>query len=142
MPASYRSGRFEEWKAKSHANLPRVGEEETESSGRRGFGSGGRKFKHNAFVVAKPLDKFGTGYERKVRQLRKKSEAVEGAGDDPKGGRGESKKTAAIGRYGGRSIGRVKSELKTTDQIRKNRKITEQKRAKNARPSRSRKGRH
>ena len=37
-------------------------------------------------------------------------------------------------------MGKVKSELKTVDQIRKSRKIMEQKRAKNARPTR-RKGR-
>ena len=38
-------------------------------------------------------------------------------------------------RSSGKSVGRVKNELKTVDQIRKTRKVAENRRAKNARPT-------
>ncbi|KIM75501.1 hypothetical protein PILCRDRAFT_673146 [Piloderma croceum F 1598] len=140
LPASYRSGRFDEWKAKSRVSLPKVGEAETEwTRGRRGSGPGGRTFRHNKVVAAKPLDKFSNDYERKIRQMKKKegADAEEGESSSRppvrggRGGRGGSSR----GRYAGKSMGRVKSEIKTVDQIRKGRKTMEKKRAKNARPS-------
>ncbi|KAG6861101.1 hypothetical protein C0995_004038 [Termitomyces sp. Mi166 len=129
LPATYRSGRFEEWKAKTRTSLPKVGEAENEMTGRRAGEPGGHKFRHSATVPAKPLDKLHTSYERKFRQLKKKGE-----------NKGETqstrKSTRPEGRFGGKSVGRVKSELKTSEQIRKSRKIMEKKRAKNARPGR------
>jgi ATP-dependent RNA helicase DDX54/DBP10 len=141
LPATYRSGRFDEWKAKSRVNLPKVGEAEPEGiRGRRGSSSGGRMFRHNKVVSAKPLDKLGNGYDRKVRQMKKKevSDADGGQSSRPpsRGGGGNAK-----GRYAGKSMGRVKSEIKTVDQIRKGRIAIEKKRAKNARPSKKGKGR-
>ncbi|KAJ7703160.1 DEAD-domain-containing protein [Mycena rosella] len=131
LPATYRSGRFDEWKAKSRVTLPKVGEAENEGShGRKPVGIGGQRFRHNKVVVAKPLDKLGNDYERKVRQMKKKSEAQEGetsARPSP-GTRG--------GRYGGKSFARVKTELKTSEQIRKGRKALDNRRAKNGRPTR------
>jgi ATP-dependent RNA helicase DDX54/DBP10 len=140
LPATYRSGRFDEWKAKSRVSLPKVGEAEPEGI-HRGHGSGGRKFRHNKTVSGKPLDKFSHDYERKVRQMKKKesSEANEGESSRPLLRGGRDAKTG--GRYSGKSIGRVKTEIKTVDQIRKGRLAIEKKRAKNARPSRK-KGRH
>ena len=44
LPATYRSGRFDEWKQRSHASLPKVGEQESESVNR---GRPGQRFKHN-----------------------------------------------------------------------------------------------
>ncbi|KAA1473930.1 DEAD-domain-containing protein [Dentipellis sp. KUC8613] len=138
LPATYRSGRFDEWKAKSRFSLPKVGEEENDSRGRFG---GGRKFKHQKVEHAKPLDKFSTDYERKVRQMKKKDAAggvdVEGAGKSRPGagGRPGTKGKAVGGRYGGKPMGKVKNELKTVDQIRKDRQLKEKRRAKNARPS-------
>ena len=136
LPATYRSGRFDEWKAKSRVSLPKVGEAEPEGAhGRRGSGPGGRTFKHNKMTSAKPLDKLSNDYERKVRQMKKKEGSEANGGESPrppsKGGRGGK----AGGRYAGKSMGRVKSEIKTVDQIRKGRKTMEKKRAKNARPS-------
>jgi ATP-dependent RNA helicase DDX54/DBP10 len=136
LPASYRSGRFDEWKAKSRVSLPKVGEAETEGTrGRRGSGPGGRTFRHNKVVAAKPLDKFSNDFERKVRQMKKKegadAEGGESSRPPARGGRGGSSR----GRYAGKSMGRVKSEIKTVDQIRKGRMTMEKKRAKNARPS-------
>ncbi|EPQ57229.1 DEAD-domain-containing protein, partial [Gloeophyllum trabeum ATCC 11539] len=135
LPATYRSGRFDEWKAKSKVHLPRVGEAELETARNKG-NFGGRRFKHNKVTAAKPLDKLSKDYERKTRQLNKKG-AGEEDGPSPKGGK---KGFAASKRYGGQTAGHVKNELKNAAQIRKERKLYEQRKAKNARPSR-RKGR-
>lgn len=142
LPATYRSGRFDEWKAKSRVSLPKVGEAESEGiRGRRSSGPGGRTFRHNKVVSAKPLDKFSNDYERKVRQMKKKegadAEGGESSRPPSKGGRGGNTR----GRYAGKSMGRVKSEIKTVDQIRKGRMAMEKKRAKNARPSKGKRRR-
>lgn len=142
LPASYRSGRFDEWKAKNRTSLPRVGEVENGGPSRS---HGGRKYLHNKVVAAKGLDKLSTTYERKVRQQKKKEQGADaGAGPDD---RSSSQKQIPGGnrpslgkRYGGKSVGRVKTELKTVDQIRKARQMSEKKRAKNARPSARGKG--
>ncbi|KAF9012354.1 ATP-dependent RNA helicase DBP10 [Cyathus striatus] len=127
LPATYRSGRFDEWKAKTRISLPRIGEAELSSGPRPvSTGAGGRRFRHNKVVAPKPLDKLSKNYERKVRQLKNR-EDTDGSASKP----GASGK-----RYGGKSYGQVKNELKNSEQIRKERSIKEKKRAKNARPSR------
>jgi ATP-dependent RNA helicase DDX54/DBP10 len=111
--------------------LPKVGEAENEGSHRRRpVGIGGQRFRHNKIVAAKPLDRLGNNYERKVRQIKKKTESQEGEplGRPTSGSRG--------GRYGGKPLARVKTELKTSEQIRKGRKALDNRRAKNGRPSR------
>lgn len=126
LPATYRSGRFDEWKTKNRISMPKNGETEIAGTqSRRPAGPGGRKFKHNTFSVAKPLDKRSTDYERKSRQFKKKEESV---------GEGASNGSGNI-RRGGKPMSRVKTEIKTVDQIRKSRKDLEKRRAKNARPS-------
>src|SRR5579863_7701402 len=71
LPASYRSGRFDEWRAKARVSLPRVGEviPETRPPDRK-------RFKHASITPPKPLDKLAKNYERKVRVQQKKAEAV------------------------------------------------------------------
>jgi ATP-dependent RNA helicase DDX54/DBP10 len=138
LPATYRSGRFDEWKAKSRISLPKIGEAEPETT-RRGSGPGGKRFKHNKVVSAKPLDKLSKDYDRKVRHQKKRNAGIEpdatgNSSSKPPPSRGKGVKTG--GRYGGKSMGRVKTELKTVEQIRKGRRTTDNKRAKNARPSR------
>jgi len=134
LPATYRSGRFDKWKAQSRVSLPKIGEAEGERPlGRRTTRPGERRFKHNKVTPAKPLDKRRTDYAQKVKQLKKK-EVDPGVGP-PQPAAGKK------GRYGGKPIGRVKSELKTNEQIRKGRKLMEKKRAKNSRPRRAKKGR-
>ncbi|KAF8658275.1 hypothetical protein AX16_002051 [Volvariella volvacea WC 439] len=151
LPATYRSGRYDEWKAKSRVSLPRVGETENKSAvGRKPVGAGvggGKKFKHQSVTPAKPLDKYSRDYERKLRQLKKKDAEKFGdeagaSGSNGKGGaragvsgRGKVKKGKLGGRNVGKPVARVKNELRTADQIRKNRKLMEKRRAKNARPS-------
>ncbi|KAG6820733.1 hypothetical protein H0H93_012379 [Arthromyces matolae] len=129
LPATYRSGRFDEWKAKTRTTLPRVGEAENEGARRRLGDRGGQRFKHTGSTQPKVLDKLHVSYERKLRRLQNK-----GNNDEETKSSGNAK--PAGGRFGAKFVGRVKSELKTSEQIRKDRKIIEKKRAKNARPSR------
>jgi ATP-dependent RNA helicase DDX54/DBP10 len=132
LPATFRSGRFDEWKSKSRMTLPWIGEAENPSQIRgKNTGPGGHRFKHTKVVEAKPLDKFSKDYERKVRQLKKKN-MEEGS---PSKLRLMSGGKSA--RHGGKTYSRVKTELKTSQQIRKDRKLVANRRAKNARPSRS-----
>lgn len=130
--------------------MPKVGEEEGENARRagahRGAGAaGGKRWKHQKVTEAKPLDRLSNDYERKSRQMKKRAgeggedEGAKGNGRPPfKGGKG---KPGAGGRYGGKPMGRVKNELKSSEQIRKSRKVAENRRLKNARPSRK-KGKH
>jgi ATP-dependent RNA helicase DDX54/DBP10 len=129
LPATYRSGRFDEWRAKARVNLPRVGEAEPE---RRLPNR--KRFKHNSVMAAKPLDKLTTTYERRAR-VQKKVEAVSA---DPGGEpiRRGAHSTKVTSRYRSKPIGRVHSEIKTAEQIRKARKFMDRRKAKNARPSR------
>ncbi|KAK0241592.1 P-loop containing nucleoside triphosphate hydrolase protein [Armillaria nabsnona] len=136
LPATYRSGRFDEWKAKARVSLPRVGETENEAS----RAPRGHKFKHNKVAtVSKPLDKLSKDYERKVRQLKKKAEGeTETSSSRPPPGK-KGKKVG--GRFATKSVGRVKGELKNAEQVRKNRKQLDNRRAKNGRGSHSKKHR-
>ncbi|KAG8690907.1 ATP-dependent RNA helicase dbp10 [Ceratobasidium sp. 423] len=155
LPATYRSGRFEEWKAKTKTSLPKIGEAESErrfASGAKGGRMAGKKFVHQGKTDAKPLDPLALGYERKSRQMKKRQEKEKAfeADDDPSGGRGgkggkhgkggKNAKNATGRRYGGKSMGHVKNELKSADQIRKSREAMAKKKAKNARPSKKGKG--
>ena len=137
LPATYRSGRFEEWKSKNKRSLPRVGETESSRAGQTG-----KRYLHKKVSEPKQLDKAHVDYERKARQRKKEAEASGvGEGDDPQQQPRKRGKKAVLGkRYGGKSIGRVKTELKTVDQIRKGRKMAEHRKAKNARPGRKGKG--
>ncbi|KAJ7251462.1 P-loop containing nucleoside triphosphate hydrolase protein [Mycena haematopus] len=133
LPATYRSGRFDEWKAKSRISLPKVGEAEIGGpQKRRPVGIGSQRFRHNQVVAPKPLDKLGNDYERKVRQMKKKAESQQ----EEQSSRPTSGSRGRGGRYGGKTVGRIKTELKTSEQIRKNRKALDNRRAKNGRPSR------
>ncbi|KAF8630647.1 hypothetical protein AX15_002797 [Amanita polypyramis BW_CC] len=133
LPATYRSGRYDEWKSKTRVNLPKVGE--AEISGRTGTVWGGRRFKHTKITPAKTPDKLRADYERKMRRL-KKGEGKKDAASSEQTSNPRKKGGKPSKRYGGKSYGQVKSELKTVDQIRKIRKIKEQRKAKNARPKR------
>ena len=138
LPASYRSGRFDEWKAKSRVHLPKVGEAEADGPRKGTTLTGGKKFKHHQVVAPKPLDKLSQDYERKMRQQKKRQES--GTEADVESGPSSrpflGKKGKSLGkRNDGKTVGKVRSELKTVDQIRKNRQILDKRRAKNARPS-------
>ncbi|CDZ97975.1 atp-dependent rna helicase dbp10 [Phaffia rhodozyma] len=134
LPATFRSGRFDEWKAKNKTSLPRIGEAEPETSsyGNRAFnqtGSDGRRFRHNKFTEAKPLDKTSTSYERKMRVIEGKKRA-EAEGKEVKSGKGRG-----VGGRGGRGAAAVKSEIKSVHEIKKQRDALAKRKEKNARPS-------
>ena len=126
LPASYRSGRFDEWRTKARVSLPRVGEAVPDH---RPLDR--KRFKHTSTTAAKPLDKMTTNYERKTR-VQKKVEAVGAVSTEKPISRGRH---ITGRRYGGKSLGQVHGEIKSAEQIRKARKFTEKRRAKNARPS-------
>jgi len=138
LPATYRSGRFEEWKSKGKRSLPRVGETESSRAGQAG-----KRYLHKKVSEPKLLDKAHVNYERKARQRKKREGEASGTGegDAPSQQSRKGGKKAALGkRFGGKTVGRVKTELKTVDQIRKGRKVVEHRKAKNARPNHKGKG--
>lgn len=127
LPASFKSGRFDEWKAKNKKSLPRVGDAEPEMYGRGASGNrgpDGRSYRHTKITEAKPLDPKSNSYERKLRQIEgKKRAAAESAGitDAPPPNRKGGK--AGVGGKAGRNVGAVKTEIRSADQIRKQRDI-------------------
>jgi ATP-dependent RNA helicase DDX54/DBP10 len=138
LPVTYRSGRFEEWKSKNRKSLPRIGETEIGQTGQTR-----KRYSHRKIVEPKQLDKAHVNYERKARQRKKREAEPSGIGE----GEGPRLQVRKVGRgtvlgkrHGGKTIGRVKTELKTVDQIRKARRVAEGRKAKNARPSRKGKG--
>lgn len=120
IAASLRSGRFDAWKKTNQiGRLPRVGEEEKPS---RHNSNGGklRKHRHSAQKAPKEADKFRDDYH-----IRKK--------------RVEEAKEKRIGRF---KDGAGKNELRTIDDVRKQRRLKEIKQQKSARQSgKARRGR-
>ncbi|KAG8891854.1 ATP-dependent RNA helicase dbp10 [Tulasnella sp. 403] len=144
LPITYRSGRFDEWKAKSHIRLPRTGEQEL--PGRGDALSTGRTYKHNKVTEPKPLDPKSIGYERKLRQLKKKEEAAKMLTDGDEGGElemsnegGRRKGKGKAGVRFGKPVGKVKSELKSAEVIRKERNVHAKKQSRYGRPSKKKK---
>ena len=77
LPVTYRSGRFDEWKAKTHKRVPRVGEAEAEgTSGRRAGPNGVKKFRHQKVTQAKPLDKLSKDQRAEGARLASRSCAM------------------------------------------------------------------
>ena len=139
------SGRYDEWRKSRKVSVPRVGEDEGENA--RRFGGNGKKFRHTMQKEGKPLDKLATDYERRSRVMGKKREAREGAVEEDsgrgqsKGGKlGSGKGKLGLAKRGGKPAGRVKSELKSAEQIRRDRALAKKKRAKNARAPKKGKG--
>ncbi|KAJ5184109.1 ATP-dependent RNA helicase dbp10 [Penicillium capsulatum] len=108
ISANFRSGRFQSWKKGKRLNLPRVGEAETPGMG-AGIGSG-------VAGAPKRADPLRSDYEK----MKKKNTAARDRQHSQAGG------AAAKG----------KSEIRSTDDIRKARKLKQNRRDKNARPSR------
>lgn len=125
IAASFRSGRFEEWKkSKRLARLPRVGETENSTlAAELNAALSGRKYRHNKQQAPKPLDKLRGDYEKKKKKLEKAQErqaaSLEGA--------------AALASQ------KAKNELRSNEDIRKARQLKEKRKEKNARPSKKKK---
>jgi len=126
LPATFKSGRFDEWKVKNKKSLPRVGDAEPENASRGGPGAGdGRRFRHNKITEAKPLDPTSNTYDRKLRIIEKKKKDAAAGVEGPGGGKGGRGGRGMPGGAGGKSVGQVKNEIRTVDQIRKRRQIEE-----------------
>lgn len=126
LPMSYKSGRFEEWKQKKRVSLPKIGEAEGDLAGRVG-GLGDKRYRHTKVTEAKPLDAKSTTYERKAYALKKRAEkeAERDAGGDGDVGMVKTKKGKVV--KGVRAgTANTRSELKSVQEIRKQRQLLEQ----------------
>ncbi|RAK97526.1 ATP-dependent RNA helicase DBP10 [Aspergillus ibericus CBS 121593] len=117
IAASFRSGRFDAWKkGKRLERMPRVGEAETPGLGADLNYRGGRRFRHNKDQAPKRADPLRGDYDKmKMKNAAAKERQLAKVGGAASGGR---------------------SELKSTDDIRRARKLKQNRREKNARPSR------
>ncbi|KAG9235843.1 ATP-dependent RNA helicase dbp10 [Amylocarpus encephaloides] len=116
IAASFQSGRFDRWrKAHKVDRLPRTGEAEREgAAGGGGIGRGfGTRYKHKDVRAPKEADRFRDDY-----RVRKK--------------RVDEAKEKRVGRF---RDGGGKGEIKNSEDIRKERKLAERKKSKNARPT-------
>ncbi|KAM3069491.1 ATP-dependent RNA helicase dbp10 [Clarireedia jacksonii] len=118
IAASFQSGRFDRWRKVNKVDrLPRTGEAERQGpASAGGVGRGfGTRYKHKQERAPKEADKYRDDYH-----VRKKRVA--------------EAKEKRIGRY---KDGDGKREIKSTEDIRKDRKLQERKKAKNARPAKN-----
>ncbi|KAF1956262.1 DEAD-domain-containing protein [Byssothecium circinans] len=117
IAASFRSGRFQEWrKSNKIGRLPRVGEMETAANRAAPFSSG-QHYKHKAQKAPKEADRYRDDYHVQKKRV-----------DEAKQNR--------IGKF---KDGGAKSELKGVDDVRKQRQLEKKRQEKNARPSKKRK---
>lgn len=117
IAASFRSGRFQSWKkGKRMSNLPRVGEAETPGLSTGPSAGPHGRFRHHKQQAPKRADPMRSDYDR----MKKKNEAARERMQNQAGG----------------SAYRGKNEIRSTDDIRKNRNLKQKRREKNARPSR------
>ncbi|RUS17994.1 NUC160 domain-containing protein [Endogone sp. FLAS-F59071] len=145
ISASFKSGRYTDWAHKSKLALPRAGEQELPSSKAL---AGAKRYRHQQQKEAKPLDPLAYDYERKVKRQRMGQEDGE-EGSSRKGKGKEKEREEAKGKRrrgapsGKRTVGGrgTRSELKNADQIAKERRMKENRKAKNARPNRKGRGR-
>jgi ATP-dependent RNA helicase DDX54/DBP10 len=112
IAATLRSGRFDAWKKANHIErLPRVGEAEAANKHGRGYQQ--RKFKHHSENAPKEADKFRDNFYKQKKKI-------------------EEAKENRIGKF---KHGTGKNELRSVDDIRKQRKGKERRRLRNGRPS-------
>lgn len=118
IAASFRSGRFDAWKkGKRLGRLPRVGEAEAPNLA-AGTHMGGRRFRHNKDQAPKAADPLRDDYQKKKKKV-------------------DAAKERSMAKAGG-AASNGKSEIKSTDDIRKARKLQQKRKEKNARPSKKR----
>ncbi|QVM10433.1 ATP-dependent RNA helicase dbp10 [Coccidioides posadasii str. Silveira] len=127
IAASFRSGRFDAWKkSKRLGRMPRVGETENPGLGST-VPARGQKFRHNKEQAPKAADKYRGDYEKKRKKEQELQKRQAETGMLQFGSKGGTKK--------------VKSEIRSVDDVRKARKLKEKRREKNARPSKKGKAR-
>lgn len=157
LPASFKSGRYDEWQKEQRLSTQKVGEREDSNvvrtarglfersrvgrgSGRGGRGAGGRAFMHTQSKPGKRPDKYEDNYKVKLAKYKEKndegssSRGRSGPSARGRGGRGRGGSAAASG---SRKTGaKARSELKDARQIQKDRSLANKRKEKNARPSR------
>jgi ATP-dependent RNA helicase DDX54/DBP10 len=116
IAASFRSGRFDDWRKANKVKMPRVGEMEAPNRSAASFNNAPR-YKHKAEKAPKQADRYRDDYHVQKKRVAEAKEKRIGAFKD----------------------GGAKSELRDVDTVRKNRKVQENKQKKNARPSKKRK---
>ncbi|RMD43779.1 hypothetical protein DV735_g1341, partial [Chaetothyriales sp. CBS 134920] len=117
IAANFKSGRYEAWrKAQKISRVPRAGEAEGQP-GSASLPAPQKRFRHTSTKAPKPADKFRADFETRKQKIAN----------------AKDKQTAAD---------QSRRELRSIDDIRKQRRLKEKRREKNARPSRkARKGR-
>ena len=125
IASSFRSGRFDAWKRANKIRLPKIGENETKTCSSAGgplplsataaAPSTGKKYRHNSTKPPKQPDKYREDYDIRRKRVREAQE-----------------KTTATATAMGR---KVKNEIRSVDDIRKQRTLKDKRREKNARPS-------
>ena len=159
LPASFKSGRFDEWQKEQRVNIQKVGEREDSdvvrtarglversrggfgggARGGRGGGRGGRAFVHKQVKPGKRPDRFEDDYKKKLARYKEKTEEGQGSARGARGtaGRGRGRGGGRGAASGGRKSGlKARSELKDARQIQKDRSLASKRTEKNARPSR------
>ncbi|KAG7192575.1 ATP-dependent RNA helicase dbp10 [Scheffersomyces spartinae] len=114
IPASFRSGKFDDWKKQRNLQPAKAGSLEPNNDK-----NGNKRFKHKKVDAPRLPDKYRDDFHKQKKKVEKALES----GVSVKG----------YNRPGQRQ------ELKTTEQIRKDRELKEKRKAKNARPSRKKK---
>jgi ATP-dependent RNA helicase DDX54/DBP10 len=115
IAASFRSGRFQDWKkGKRMKSLPRVGEAETPGASTGPSAGPHGRFRHHKTQAPKRADPLRRDYDR----MKKKNDAAK--------------------ERMGPGAGHGKSEIRSTTDIRKARNLKQKRQEKNARPSRKR----
>lgn len=165
LPASFRSGRFDEWSKEQRMEMQRVGEKEDAKTVRtardlvsrnRGPGGGhhngggegrgrdsssGRKFMHHSNKPMRRPDRFQDDYKQKMNKYKARTgedQAGNSSSSGPKkdfGKKGKFGNKKGIASGARRSGTKAKSELKSATQIHKDRTLANKRKEKNARPS-------
>ncbi|EAT85749.2 hypothetical protein SNOG_07098 [Parastagonospora nodorum SN15] len=116
IAASFRSGRFDDWRKANKVKMQRVGEMEAPNRSTQ-FNSGGPRYKHKAEKAPKQADRYRDDYHVQKQRVQEAKEK----------------------RIGHFKDGGAKNELKDVDTVRKERRVQEKRKEKNARPSKKRK---
>lgn len=164
LPASFRSGRFDEWSKEQRMEMQRVGEKEDEKTVRtarglvarkRGMSGGrsnrdgdgdqdrhsnsfGRKFMHKQSKPMRKPDRFEDDYKNKMNKYKARtSDDQSGPSRNTRKGPEKKGKNGKKGAPSGarRTGAKARSELKSSMQIQKERSMASKRKEKNARPS-------
>ncbi|ORZ26207.1 P-loop containing nucleoside triphosphate hydrolase protein, partial [Absidia repens] len=134
IPASYKSGRFDEWTKKTRTTIPRAGELELPSASHK---AQQRRFKHTRTDDAKPLDPLAFDYDKKMKKRKRADDESGSTPNDKNNNNKRSKVAMGQRRVGGRGVA---SELKNAGQIRKTRIQQGKRKEKSARAPKKGKG--